>query len=146
MTMHTSENDSKWRATTILAVRKNDKIVLIGDGQVSLGNTVMKGNARKVRQLIPGKVLSGFAGATADAFTLFEFSAKYDPVPTMLLIELGESSVNIAVRPWVKRDDYGAVRSDLLENIKRALEHAGLSIPYPQRGLHIVSGDLEGAS
>jgi small conductance mechanosensitive channel len=69
-----------------------------------------------------------------------------DPVPTMLLIELGESSVNIAVRPWVKRDDYGAVRSDLLENIKRALEHAGLSIPYPQRGLHIVSGDLEGAS
>lgn len=69
-----------------------------------------------------------------------------NPVPTMLLTELGESSVNIAVRPWVQCDDYWAVRSDLLENIKRALEHAGLSIPYPQRGLHIVSGDLEGSS
>ena len=85
MTMHTSENDSKWRATTILAVRKNDKIVLIGDGQVSLGNTVMKGNARKVRQLIPGKVLSGFAGATADAFTLFErLEQKLERFPDQL--------------------------------------------------------------
>lgn len=69
-----------------------------------------------------------------------------EPAPAMLLTELGESSVDIAVRPWVKSPDYWAVRSDLLENIKRALEHAGLSIPYPQRDLHIVSGDLEGAS
>ena len=69
-----------------------------------------------------------------------------EPAPAMLLTELGESSVDIAVRPWVKSPDYWAVRSDLLENIKRALEHAGLSIPYPQRDLHIVSGDLEGVS
>ena len=69
-----------------------------------------------------------------------------DPTPAMLLTELGESSVDIAVQPWVKSSDYWAVRSDLLERIKRALEQAGLSIPYPQRDLHIVSGDLEGLS
>lgn len=61
------------------------------------------------------------------------------PAPAMLLAELGESSVDIAVRPWVKSADYWAVRSDLLENIKRALDSAGLSIPYPQRDLHIVN-------
>ncbi len=58
--------------TTIVSVRRGDKVVIAGDGQVSLGNTVMKGNARKVRHLHGGKVLAGFAGATADAFTLFE--------------------------------------------------------------------------
>lgn len=58
--------------TTILSVRRDDQVVLGGDGQVSLGNTVMKGNARKVRRLYEGKVIAGFAGATADAFTLFE--------------------------------------------------------------------------
>jgi small conductance mechanosensitive channel len=61
-----------------------------------------------------------------------------DPAPAMILLELGESSVDIAVRPWVESGDYWAVRSDLLERIKRALEGAGLSIPYPQRDLHIV--------
>src|SRR6187549_3874686 len=59
-------------STTILAVRRDGRIALGGDGQVTLGNTVMKGNARKVRQLHEGKVLAGFAGGTADAFTLFE--------------------------------------------------------------------------
>ena len=63
---------SKWRGTTILAVRKGGKLVLAGDGQVSIGPTVMKGNAKKVRQLAGGHVVAGFAGATADAFALFE--------------------------------------------------------------------------
>lgn len=58
--------------TTIVSVRRNGKVVVGGDGQVSLGNTVMKGNARKVRRLYHNKVLAGFAGGTADAFTLFE--------------------------------------------------------------------------
>jgi len=58
--------------TTILSVRREDEVVMGGDGQVSLGNTVMKGNARKVRRLYNDKVIAGFAGATADAFTLFE--------------------------------------------------------------------------
>jgi ATP-dependent HslUV protease, peptidase subunit HslV len=61
-----------WHGTTILSVRKNGKVVVIGDGQVSQGNTVMKPNARKVRRLGDGSVIGGFAGATADAFTLFE--------------------------------------------------------------------------
>lgn len=58
--------------TTIVSVRRGNQVVIGGDGQVSLGNTVMKGNARKVRRLYDGKVLAGFAGGTADAFTLFE--------------------------------------------------------------------------
>ena len=66
-------------ATTIVSVRRNGRVVVAGDGQVSLGNTVMKSNARKVRLLAEGRVLAGFAGATADAFTLFElFEAKLE--------------------------------------------------------------------
>ena len=65
--------------TTIVRVRRGDKVVIGGDGQVSLGNTVMKGNARKVRRLYNGKVIAGFAGGTADAFTLFErFESKLE--------------------------------------------------------------------
>ena len=69
----------QYRGTTILAVRRNDQVVIGGDGQVSLGNTIMKGNARKVRRLYHDKVIAGFAGGTADAFTLFErFEAKLE--------------------------------------------------------------------
>ncbi|NQU72567.1 MAG: ATP-dependent protease subunit HslV [Rhodospirillales bacterium] len=68
-----SSNESQiWHGTTILAVRKGNTVVIAGDGQVSLGPTVIKSNARKVRRLGDGSVISGFAGATADAFTLFE--------------------------------------------------------------------------
>jgi len=69
----------QYRGTTILAVRRNGQVVIGGDGQVSLGNTIMKGNARKVRRLYHDKVIAGFAGGTADAFTLFErFEAKLE--------------------------------------------------------------------
>ena len=69
----------QYRGTTILSVRRGDKVVIGGDGQVSMGNTVMKGNARKVRRLYQDKVIAGFAGGTADAFTLFErFEAKLE--------------------------------------------------------------------
>lgn len=69
----------QYHGTTILSVRRKDKVVIGGDGQVSLGNTIMKGNARKVRRLHHGKVLAGFAGGTADAFTLFElFEGQLD--------------------------------------------------------------------
>ena len=65
--------------TTIVSVRRGNQVVMAGDGQVSLGNTVMKGNARKVRRLYNDKVIAGFAGGTADAFTLFErFEAKLE--------------------------------------------------------------------
>ena len=62
----------QYRGTTIVSVRRGDNVVIGGDGQVSLGNTIMKGNARKVRRLYNDKVIAGFAGGTADAFTLFE--------------------------------------------------------------------------
>lgn len=69
----------QFHGTTIVSVRRNGKVVIGGDGQVTLGNTVMKGNARKVRRLYHDKVLAGFAGGTADAFTLFErFEAKLE--------------------------------------------------------------------
>src|SRR5215211_5327992 len=73
---------SRIRSTTILAVRRNGKVALGGDGQVTVGNTVMKSNAQKVRTLRGGKVLAGFAGAAADAFTLFEkFEEKLERYP-----------------------------------------------------------------
>lgn len=69
----------QYHGTTILSVRRNNKVVIGGDGQVTLGHTVMKHNARKVRRLYNNKVLAGFAGGTADAFTLFErFEAKLE--------------------------------------------------------------------
>jgi len=74
-----------WHGTTILAVRKNGAVVIAGDGQVTLGNTVIKSNARKVRRLGDGSVIGGFAGATADAFTLFErLEAKLEKHPGQL--------------------------------------------------------------
>ena len=69
----------QFRGTTILSVRRNDSVVIGGDGQVTMGDTVMKGNARKVRRLYNDNVIAGFAGGTADAFTLFElFEAKLE--------------------------------------------------------------------
>jgi len=74
-----ADNAPGWRGTTILGVRKGGRFVLAGDGQVSVGPTVMKANAKKVRRLSGGKVVAGFAGATADAFALFErLEAKLD--------------------------------------------------------------------
>ena len=63
----------QYRGTTVLSVRRGNKVVIGADGQVTLGNTVMKGNARKLRRLYHNKVIAGFAGGTADAFTLFEY-------------------------------------------------------------------------
>jgi ATP-dependent HslUV protease subunit HslV len=74
-----------WHGTTILTLRKNGRVVVAGDGQVSLGATVIKANARKVRKLGKGDVIGGFAGATADAFTLFErLEAKLEQYPGQL--------------------------------------------------------------
>lgn len=84
----------QYRGTTIVSVRRNGKVVIGGDGQVSMGNTVMKGNARKVRRLHNDQVLAGFAGGTADAFTLFErFEAKlqeYNGQLTRAAVELAK--------------------------------------------------------
>ncbi len=78
--------EKSMHATTIVTVRKGDKVVIAGDGQVSLGNTVMKGNAHKVRRIGKGNVIAGFAGATADAFTLLErLEAKLEQYPEQLM-------------------------------------------------------------
>lgn len=75
-----------WHGTTILSVRKGGKVVVAGDGQVSVGHTIMKGNARKVRPIGKGDVIAGFAGATADAMTLFErLEAKLEQYPGQLM-------------------------------------------------------------
>src|SRR5690242_12240699 len=81
----TSAPDS-WHGTTILTVRKGGSVVIGGDGQVSIGQTIVKANARKVRRLTKGDVIGGFAGATADAFTLFErLEAKLEQYPGQLM-------------------------------------------------------------
>lgn len=78
-------SETTWHGTTILAVRKNGRIVIAGDGQVSAGPTILKGNARKVRRLAGGDVIAGFAGATADAFALFErLEQKLERFPSQL--------------------------------------------------------------
>ncbi len=84
MTAH--KDEKQMYATTILCVRKKDKVVMIGDGQVSIGNTIMKGNAKKIRRLTDDSIVAGFAGATADAFTLFErLEAKLEMHPGKLV-------------------------------------------------------------
>ena len=76
---------TNWHGTTILGVRKGGKVLIVGDGQVTMGQTVMKGNARKVRPLGDGSVIAGFAGATADAMTLFErLEGKLEKFPGQL--------------------------------------------------------------
>ncbi|MDA0229446.1 MAG: ATP-dependent protease subunit HslV [Proteobacteria bacterium] len=94
-----SNNSSEpaiWHGTTILSVRKGDTVVVAGDGQVTLGHTVIKSNARKVRRLGDGSIIAGFAGATADAFTLFErLEAKLEQHPGQLM----RASVELA-KDW----------------------------------------------
>jgi ATP-dependent HslUV protease subunit HslV len=82
---HSSESLPSWHGTTILSVRKGGRVVIAGDGQVSLGATIIKANARKVRKIGGDKILVGFAGATADAFTLLErLEAKLEKHPGQL--------------------------------------------------------------
>ncbi len=82
---NTDKSRSGWRGTTILTVRKGGQVVIAGDGQVSVGDTIIKGNARKVRTLGNGNVIAGFAGATADALTLFErLETKLERFPDQL--------------------------------------------------------------
>ena len=84
--MSGSQSTASWRGTTIVSVRKGKNVVIAGDGQVTLGNTVIKSHARKVRPLGSGQVIAGFAGATADAFTLFErLEAKLEQYPDQLM-------------------------------------------------------------
>ena len=83
---HANSSPDLWHGTTILTVRKGDTVAIGGDGQVSIGQTIVKANAKKVRRLAKGDVIGGFAGATADAFTLFErLEAKLEQYPGQLM-------------------------------------------------------------
>jgi ATP-dependent HslUV protease subunit HslV len=99
--MSEADNKISLRGTTILCVRKGNEVVLAGDGQVSFGHTVLKSTANKVRRLSGGEIISGFAGSTADAFTLFErLEAKLEKHPKQLL----RASVELA-KDW-RTDKY----------------------------------------
>jgi ATP-dependent HslUV protease, peptidase subunit HslV len=107
---------NSWHGTTILCVRKNGKVVIAGDGQVSAGATVLKGNARKVRILGSGGVIVGFAGATADAFALFErLEQKLERFPG----QLARASVELA-KDW--RTDRALRRLDAMLIVADAKE------------------------
>ncbi|HET8655543.1 MAG TPA: ATP-dependent protease subunit HslV [Longimicrobiaceae bacterium] len=116
-------SEIKFHATTILAVRKNGRVALGGDGQVTFGETVMKGTAQKVRKIRDGKVLAGFAGSVADAFTLFEkFEEKLERYPG----NLSRAAVELA-KDW---------RSD---RVLRKLE--ALLAVADKQNLFLVSGN-----
>ena len=89
------QNAATWKGTTILSVRKGSDVVIAGDGQVTFGNTVIKSNAKKVRRLGNGNIIAGFAGSTADAFTLFERLEakieKYSGQLTRACVELAKA-------------------------------------------------------
>src|ERR1700709_961822 len=103
--MQASPSESPvWHGTTILTVRKGGKVVIGGDGQVSIGQTVIKSNAKKVRKLGKGDVIGGFAGATADAFTLFErLESKLEQYPGQLTRAAGEIAKDSRTDRYLRR-------------------------------------------
>jgi ATP-dependent HslUV protease subunit HslV len=93
-----------WHGTTILTVRKGGVVAIGGDGQVSIGQTIVKGNARKVRPLGKGEVIAGFAGATADAFTLFErLESKLEQYPSQLMRACVELAKDWRTEKYLRR-------------------------------------------
>jgi ATP-dependent HslUV protease subunit HslV len=128
-----------FRSTTVLAVRKDGKVAMAGDGQVTLGETVMKSNARKVRRLADGKVLCGFAGATADAFTLFD---RFEEKLKEYSQDLQRAAVELA-KEW--RTDRSLRRLEavlLVADIKKTLLISGTGdvIEPAEQALAIGSG------
>lgn len=124
---------AQWHATTILTVRKGNKVVIAGDGQVSLGQTIIKGNARKVRPLGEGKVISGFAGATADAMTLFErLEAKLEQYPLQLTRACVEMAKDWRTDRYLRRLEAMMIVAD--RNVSLVLTGTG-DVLEPERGV-----------
>lgn len=126
----------KFHGTTVIAVRKNGKIAMAGDGQVTMGNTVMKSNARKVRKIYDGKILVGYAGATADAFTLFE---KFEEKVREFGGDLTRAAVELA-KEW--RTDRVLRRLEallLVGNTERVLLISGTGdVVEPEAGISAI--------
>jgi ATP-dependent HslUV protease, peptidase subunit HslV len=124
---------TNWHGTTILGVRKNGRIVIAGDGQVSMGSTVMKGNARKVRPLGTTGVIAGFAGATADAMTLFErLEAKLEQFPNQLTRACVEMAKDWRTDRYLRRLEAMMIVAD--KNISLVLTGTG-DVLEPEHGV-----------
>jgi ATP-dependent HslUV protease subunit HslV len=129
-------NTSSMHATTIVTVRKNGKVVIAGDGQVSLGQTIMKGNARKVRRIGKGNVLAGFAGATADAFTLLErLENKLEQYPDQLMRASVELAKDWRTDRYLRRLEAMMLVAD--RNITLALTGTG-DVLEPEQGVMAI--------
>lgn len=127
---------SHWHATTILSIRKNDKVIMIGDGQVSMGETVVKHSARKVRRLNKGKVIAGFAGSTADAFTLFErLEAKLELHPDQLMRAAVELAKDWRTDRYLRRLEAMMLVAD--EQVSLTLSGAG-DVLEPENGVMAI--------
>lgn len=123
-------------ATTILTVRKGGKVVIAGDGQVSLGNTVIKHNARKVRTLADGSVIAGFAGATADALTLFErLETKLEQYPSQLTRACVELAKDWRTDRYLRRLEAMMLVAD--ETVTLALTGTG-DVLEPEQGIMAI--------
>ena len=123
----------QWHATTILTVRKGGTVVVAGDGQVSLGQTVIKSNARKVRPLGGGAVISGFAGATADAMTLFErLEAKLEQYPNQLTRACVELAKDWRTDRYLRRLEAMMIVAD--RNVSLVLTGTG-DVLEPENGI-----------
>ena len=126
-------NEIVMHGTTIVTVRKGGKVVIAGDGQVSLGNTVMKGNARKVRRIGKGNVIAGFAGATADAFTLLErLETKLEQYPDQLTRACVELAKDWRTDRYLRRLEAMMLVAD--KNVSLALTGTG-DVLEPEHGV-----------
>jgi ATP-dependent HslUV protease subunit HslV len=126
----------QWHGTTILTVRKNGKVVIAGDGQVSMGQTIMKGNARKVRPLGGGRVIAGFAGATADALTLFErLEAKLEQYPAQLMRACVDMAKDWRTDRYLRRLEAMMIVAD--RNVSLVLTGTG-DVLEPERGITAI--------
>ena len=123
----------QWHGTTILSLRKGNRVVIAGDGQVSIGQTVIKANARKVRPLAGGSVISGFAGATADAMTLFErLEAKLEQYPLQLTRACVELAKDWRTDRYLRRLEAMMIVAD--NRVSLVLTGTG-DVLEPERGL-----------
>jgi ATP-dependent HslUV protease subunit HslV len=129
-------NETSMHATTIVTVRKTGKVVIAGDGQVSLGQTIMKGNARKVRRLGKGNVIAGFAGATADAFTLLErLESKLEQYPEQLTRACVELAKDWRTDRYLRRLEAMMLVAD--KNVTLALTGTG-DVLEPEQGVMAI--------
>jgi ATP-dependent HslUV protease subunit HslV len=129
-------NELTMHATTIVTVRKGGKVVIAGDGQVSLGQTIMKGNARKVRRIGKGNVIAGFAGATADAFTLLErLEAKLEQYPDQLTRAAVELAKDWRTDRYLRRLEAMMLVAD--KNVSLALTGTG-DVLEPEHGVMAI--------